>query len=86
MEWSEILGRLASGTDLTRNEARDAMSAVMGGSATPAQIAAFIVSLRIKGETVDEMTGLVEAMRAAAITVDIGEPVVDVVGTGGDRS
>lgn len=62
------------------------MTAVMDGEATPAQIAAFIVSLRIKGETVDEMTGLVEAMRAAAITVDIGEPVVDVVGTGGDRS
>lgn len=62
------------------------MTAVMDGEATPAQIAALIVSLRIKGETVDEMTGLVEAMRAAAITVDIGEPVVDVVGTGGDRS
>ncbi|MDX1449257.1 MAG: anthranilate phosphoribosyltransferase [Acidimicrobiia bacterium] len=86
MEWSEILGRLASGADLTRNEARDAMAAVMDGEATPAQIAAFIVSLRIKGETVDEMTGLVEAMRHAAVTVDIGEPVVDVVGTGGDRS
>ncbi len=86
MEWSEILGRLASGADLTRNEARDAMTAVMAGEASPAQISALIVSLRIKGETVDEMTGLVEAMRAAAVTVDIGLPVVDVVGTGGDRS
>ena len=86
MQWSEILGRLASGGDLTRNEARDAMAVVMAGEATPAQISALIVSLRIKGETVDEMTGLVEAMRAAAVTVDIGETVVDVVGTGGDRS
>jgi anthranilate phosphoribosyltransferase len=86
MQWSEILGRLASGDDLTRIEAREAMTTVMAGEATPAQISALIVSLRIKGETVDEMTGLVEAMRAAAITVDIGEPVVDVVGTGGDRS
>jgi anthranilate phosphoribosyltransferase len=86
MQWPEILGRLASGDDLTRNEARDAMTAVMAGEATPAQISALIVSLRIKGETVDEMTGLVEAMRAAAVTVDIGETVVDVVGTGGDRS
>lgn len=86
MQWSEILGRLASGEDLTRNEARDAMAAIMAGDATPAQISALIVSLRIKGETVDEMTGLVEAMRAAAVTVDIGVPVVDVVGTGGDRS
>lgn len=86
MQWSGILGRLASGEDLTRNEARDAMAAIMAGDATPAQISALIVSLRIKGETVDEMTGLVEAMRAAAVTVDIGVPVVDVVGTGGDRS
>lgn len=86
MQWSGILGRLASGEDLTRNEARDAMATIMAGEATPAQISALIVSLRIKGETVDEMTGLVEAMRAAAVTVDIGETVVDVVGTGGDRS
>jgi len=86
MEWPHILGRLAAGDDLTRNEARDTMAVVMAGDATPAQISAFIVSLRIKGETVDEMTGLVEAMREAAVTVDVGEPVVDVVGTGGDRS
>jgi anthranilate phosphoribosyltransferase len=62
------------------------MSEIMGGSATAAQISAFIVSLRIKGETVDEMTGLVEAMREAAVTVDVGEKIVDVVGTGGDQS
>ena len=62
------------------------MATIMAGEATHAQISALIVSLRIKGETVDEMTGLVEAMRAAAVTVDIGETVVDVVGTGGDRS
>ena len=58
----------------------------MAGRATPAQIAALIVSLRIKGETVEEMTGLVEAMRAAAVAVDVGLPVVDTAGTGGDRS
>lgn len=62
------------------------MGEIMTGSASAAQIAAFIVALRIKGETVDEMTGLVEAMRAAAVSVDVGVPVVDVVGTGGDRS
>lgn len=86
MQWPDILGRLAAGDDLTRLEARDAMSLVMAGEATPAQIAALIVSLRIKGETIDEMTGLVEAMRDAAVTVDAGPDVVDVVGTGGDRS
>ena len=62
------------------------MTEIMAGSATQGQIAAFIVALRIKGETVDEMTGLVEAMREAAVSVDVGVPVVDVVGTGGDRS
>lgn len=62
------------------------MGEIMAGEATPAQIAAFIVALRIKGETVDEMTGLVEAMLDAAVKVDVGVPVLDVVGTGGDRS
>lgn len=85
MQWPDILGRLASGTDLTRDDARAAMSEIMGGGATHAQIAAFIVSLRIKGETVEEMTGLVEAMLAAAVTVDAGDDIVDIVGTGGDR-
>ncbi len=85
MHWPDILARLASGGDLSREESRLAMGEIMAGSASAAQIAAFIVALRIKGETVDEMTGLVEAMRAAAVSVDVGVPVVDVVGTGGDR-
>ena len=63
------------------------MSEVMGGTATPAQISALIVSLRMKGETVDEMTGLVEAIKSAAVPVPIDPAgLVDVVGTGGDRS
>jgi anthranilate phosphoribosyltransferase len=86
MQWSTALGRLASGLDISRDDAREAMAAIMSGEATHAQIAAFIVSLRIKGETIDEMTGMVEAMRDAALTVEIGVPVVDVVGTGGDRT
>ena len=85
--WSEILGRLSAQSDLTRAEARSAMTEVMGGNATPAQIAGLIVSLRIKGETVEEMSGLVEAMRTAAVSVDLGrDDTVDIVGTGGDRS
>jgi anthranilate phosphoribosyltransferase len=86
MHWPEILGKLAAGVDLTREEAHAAMSAVMAGEASPAQISALIVSLRIKGETVDEMTGLVEAMREVAVTVSIDGPIVDAVGTGGDRA
>jgi anthranilate phosphoribosyltransferase len=84
--WPPILDRLIAGDDLTRAEAHAAMAEVMGGQATPAQIAAFIVSIRSKGESAEEMTGMVEAMLDAAITVDIGEPVVDTAGTGGDGS
>ncbi len=63
------------------------MSEIMGGTATPAQISALIVSLRMKGETVEEMTGLVEAIKSAAVPVPVdADGLVDVVGTGGDRS
>lgn len=82
--WADILGPLMQGDDLSRDQARDAMGQVMEGHATEAQIAGFIIAMRSKGETAEEMTGLVEAMMDAAVTVDIGEPVVDVVGTGGD--
>lgn len=70
--------------DLDRASARSAMSEVMSGRATPAQIAAFIVAVRAKGETADEMTGMVEAMLDAGVTVDAGDDIVDLVGTGGD--
>ncbi len=87
MEWPTILGKLAGGKDISRDEAREAMSEVMGGTATPAQISALIVSLRMKGETVEEMTGLVEAIKSAAVPVPVeADGLVDVVGTGGDRS
>ena len=85
-DWPAILNPLMSGTALTRLQAHAAMAQIMGGDATEAQIAAFITSLRAKGETADEMTGLVDAMYEAALTVDVGEPVVDVVGTGGDQA
>jgi anthranilate phosphoribosyltransferase len=85
-DWPPILDRLVGGADLSRPQARAAMGEVMAGRATPAQIAAFIVAIRAKGETPDEMTGLVEAMLDVAVTVDVGEPVVDTAGTGGDAS
>ena len=63
------------------------MRRVMGGEATPAQIAGLIVALRMKGETVEEMSGLVEGMLEAAVRADLGDSdPVDIVGTGGDRS
>jgi anthranilate phosphoribosyltransferase len=83
-EWPPVLNALMTGVDLRREHAHDAMATIMAGQATEAQTAAFIVSLRAKGETAEEITGLVDAMYEAATTVDVGEPVVDVVGTGGD--
>ena len=85
--WAEILAGLGEGAHITRAQARAAMDRVMAGQAAPSQIAALIVLLRAKGETVEEILGLVEGMRAAAVPVDLGEAdPVDIVGTGGDRS
>ncbi|MFP3913500.1 MAG: anthranilate phosphoribosyltransferase [Actinomycetota bacterium] len=88
MDWSGVLGLLASGQGLTRTQAREAMEEIMAGAADPAQVAAFVVALRMKGETAEEMTGLVEALRGAAVSVDLGDCLrpVDIVGTGGDGS
>ncbi len=82
--WDGVLAPLMAGDDLSASQARGAMEEIMGGRATPAQTAAFIVALRSKGETTEEMTGLVEAMRDVMVRVDVGVPVVDIVGTGGD--
>jgi anthranilate phosphoribosyltransferase len=86
LSWPELLGTLSRGRDLTAAEAQAAMAAILEGRASDAQIAAFIVALRIKGETVDELRGMVEAMLTAAdrVHLDVDGPVVDVVGTGGD--
>ena len=84
--WPPLLNRVMAGEHLSREQAHAAMDEIMSGRATQAQIAAFIVAIRAKGETAEEMTGLVEGMLDAAVTVDIGEPVVDTAGTGGDAS
>jgi hypothetical protein len=84
--WPAVLGRLLKREDLTEAEATAAMGSVLAGEATSAQIAAFAAGLRIKGETVTEMTGLVRAMLAAATPIQLEQPLVDVVGTGGDRA
>ncbi|HEX6418787.1 MAG TPA: anthranilate phosphoribosyltransferase [Acidimicrobiales bacterium] len=86
--WPTVLGVLAAGRDLTSQQARSAMTEILDGAASPAQIAGFIVALRMKGETVDELDGMLQAMFDAADRVELapGAPVVDVVGTGGDRA
>jgi anthranilate phosphoribosyltransferase len=86
--WPTVLGHLSAGRDLTAEQARGAMSEILDGAASPAQIAGFVVALRMKGEAVPELDGLLQAMLAAADRVELppGAPVVDVVGTGGDRA
>ena len=81
-----IVGKVASGGRLSRDEAREAFDIIMSGEATPAQIAAFLTGLRLRGETVDEIAGAVATMRAKMTPVAAPADAMDVVGTGGDAS
>ena len=85
MTVQEALARLLDGHDLSREQARAVMNEVMSGEATPAQIAGFLVALRLKGETADEIAGCAEAMRAHVLSVQPRrDDLVDTAGTGGD--
>jgi anthranilate phosphoribosyltransferase len=86
LSWPELTDRLLQGEHLTAEDTQAAMSVIMEGAATPVQIAGFMVALRAKGETTDEIAGLVRAMRDYAIHVPIELPTLDTCGTGGDRS
>jgi anthranilate phosphoribosyltransferase len=84
LTWSTILTQLLSGEDLTRQDASWAMRQIMSGEATPSQIGAFMLALRAKGETADELSGLVDVMLENALLLETGSDAVDIVGTGGD--
>jgi anthranilate phosphoribosyltransferase len=88
--WPFLLARLSARHDLSSAEAAAGLTDAFSGNATPSQLAAFIFGLRCKGETVEEMTGLVQAMVDAAervpVPVSLGDRLVDTCGTGGDRS
>ncbi|WP_395296496.1 anthranilate phosphoribosyltransferase [Kitasatospora hibisci] len=84
--WPDVLSALLRGEDLDRSASSWAMDRIMSGEASPAQVAGFMVALRSKGETVEEVTGLVDAMYAHAEPLSIPGPAVDIVGTGGDRA
>ncbi|MET4025480.1 anthranilate phosphoribosyltransferase [Marinobacter sp. MBR-99] len=85
MDMKQALNRIASNLDLSREEMKDVMRIVMNGEATDAQIGAFLMGLRLKSETIDEITGATEVMRELATGVTVNaEPLVDIVGTGGD--
>ena len=86
--WGAVLGPLTSGRDITSVQAGAALADILEGSASPAQMAAFMVALRMKGETVEEMSGMLATLLAFAEPVPLppGLDVVDTCGTGGDRS
>jgi len=84
--WSALIGALVKGETLTSEETAWAMGEIMDGAATPAQIAGFGVALRMKGETVAEVSGLAETMLDRATPISVPGPLVDLVGTGGDAA
>ena len=81
-----ILAKVAESNSLTTEEAERAFDIIMSGDALESQIGAFLMALRVRGETVDEITGAVRIMRAKATTIEAPDGAIDVVGTGGDAS
>ncbi len=87
--WAGIFRQLTGGGSLTADAANDAMTEILNGEATPAQIAGFVIALRTKGETAEELVGLLSAMRTAGEMVPLdaaGLGLIDTCGTGGDNS
>ncbi|MCW2918601.1 MAG: anthranilate phosphoribosyltransferase [Actinomycetia bacterium] len=84
--WSALLNALLDGESLSAEEASWAMNEIMAGEATDAQIAGFAIALRAKGETVAEVSGIADGMLANATPIHVSGDIVDLVGTGGDRS
>ena len=80
------IAKVAAGTPLSFEEAREAFDIIMSGDATPGQIGGFLMALRVRGETVEEISGAVATMRAKMLRVRAPENAIDIVGTGGDGS
>jgi anthranilate phosphoribosyltransferase len=85
-ELKTLIAKVATGASLTRDEAAQAFERVMSGEATPSQMGGLLMALRVRGETVDEITGAVMTMRAKMLPVVAPADAIDVVGTGGDAS
>lgn len=83
-DFKQFIGKVAVGQPLTEDEAAEAFDIMMSGKASPGQIGGFLMALRVRGETVDEITGAARTMRAKATPVDAPEDAVDTCGTGGD--
>ncbi len=85
-DFKPLIAKIATGANLTREEAASAFDRMMSGEATPSQMGGLLMALRVRGETVDEITGAVTTMRAKMLNVKAPPGAVDVVGTGGDAS
>lgn len=85
-DFKSIIAKVATGATLTRHESASAFDRMMSGEATPSQMGGLLMALRVRGETVEEITGAVSAMRAKMLRVKAPPDAVDVVGTGGDGS
>ncbi|MBV8109363.1 MAG: anthranilate phosphoribosyltransferase, partial [Hyphomicrobiales bacterium] len=85
-EFKGLIAKAATGAALTREEAARGFDTMMSGEATPSQMGGLLMALRVRGETVDEITGAVSAMRGRMLRVQAPADAVDVVGTGGDAS
>ncbi len=86
MSLKPILARLAAAERLAETESEEAFGIIMEGEATPAQIAGLLMAMRVRGETVPEMTGAVRAMRARMVAIEAPGDAIDIVGTGGDAA
>ncbi len=85
-DFKSLIGKVATGASLTRQESAGAFDSMMSGEATPSQMGGLLMGLRMRGETVDEITGAVTTMRAKMLRVEAPPDAIDVVGTGGDAS
>src|ERR1700755_1355876 len=85
-DFKAVISKVATGATLSREEAASAFDRMMSGEATPSQMGGLLMGLRLRGETVEEITGAVTTMRAKMLTVAAPEDAIDVVGTGGDAS
>lgn len=85
-DFKALIAKVATGASLTRDEAAQAFDRMMSGEATPSQMGGLLMALRVRGETIEEITGAVTTMRAKMLTVAAPPDAIDVVGTGGDAS
>ncbi len=85
-DFKKLIAKVADGNPLTRDEAVSAFGVMMSGEATPSQIGGFLMALRVRGETVDEISGAVQSMRDRMLKVKAPDNAMDIVGTGGDAS